>query len=95
MISKDDVKYIADLARLQLSDQEIDAYAHQLAHILDYVNQLNTVGTEGVEPTCLVVAGHNPLREDQPAPSLPREDLLGNGPRVQGAFFAVPKVIEQ
>jgi aspartyl-tRNA(Asn)/glutamyl-tRNA(Gln) amidotransferase subunit C len=93
MITKKDVTYIADLARLELNDQEIESFTGQLGAILDHVADLNKVDTTGIEPTCFVVPDHDPLRDDVVKPSLPTDELLKNGPKVEGQFFAVPKVI--
>lgn len=93
MITKKDVTYIADLARLELSTPEIEAFTGQLSAILDHMRDLDKVDTNGVEPTCFVVPDHDPLRDDTVKPSLPTEELLKNGPKVEGSFFAVPKVI--
>ena len=93
MITKKDVTYIADLARLELSDSEVESFTGQLGAILEHVADLDKVDTTGVEPTCFVVPEHDPLRDDVVKPSLSSEDLLKNGPKVEGSFFAVPKVI--
>jgi aspartyl-tRNA(Asn)/glutamyl-tRNA(Gln) amidotransferase subunit C len=95
MIDKKLVQHIADLARLSLSDEETEEFAHQLASILGYVEQLNKVDTSNVEPTALVAPAHDPLRQDEPTPSLPPDKLLQNGPKVKNGYFAVPKVINQ
>lgn len=94
MITIKDVEYIANLARLKLSETEAEEFTRQLSTILEYVDQLGSVDTDGVEPTCFVVPGHDPLREDTVKPSIPRKELLDNGPVVRNGFFAVPKVIE-
>ena len=93
MISKKDVTYIANLARLDLSEKEVDALTGELGAILDHVADLDKVDTTGVEPTCFVVPEHDPLRDDTVKPSLPTDELLKNGPKIEGGFFAVPKVI--
>jgi aspartyl-tRNA(Asn)/glutamyl-tRNA(Gln) amidotransferase subunit C len=93
MISRDDVEYIASLARLNLSPEEIESFTGQLGAILTHIEQLNTVDTTEVEPTCFVTAEHDPYRDDRPRSSLPREQALRNGPVVKNGFFAVPKVI--
>ena len=93
MITKKDITYIADLARLELADSESESIAGHLDRILGYVAHLDSVDTRDVEPTCYVVPDHDPLRPDEPSESLAPEVLLANGPKVQGQFFAVPKVI--
>ena len=93
MIDRAVVEKIAGLARLELTDAEKDAHAHDLAAILGYVEQLKAVDTEGVEPTAYLIPEHDPLRDDVVKPSLDKEDALSNGPKVKNGFFAVPKVI--
>jgi aspartyl-tRNA(Asn)/glutamyl-tRNA(Gln) amidotransferase subunit C len=95
MMDKDRVKYIANLSRLSLSDQETEAFTGQLASILGYMEQLNKVDTTNVEPTAFIAPSHDPMRDDIEIPSLPPEKLLQNGPAVKNGYFAVPKVINQ
>jgi aspartyl-tRNA(Asn)/glutamyl-tRNA(Gln) amidotransferase subunit C len=95
MIDKAVVKHIASLARLSLSDAEVDSYAHHLGSILSYVDQLNKIDTSGIEPTAFITPAHDPLRDDTETASLPPETLLANGPKVTRGHFAVPKVIQQ
>lgn len=95
MITKETVGYIADLARLNLTDQEKESFAGQLDAVVGYINQLNSVDVKGVEPTCFMVPEHDPLRDDIEGKSLPVNELMKNGPKVTGQFFAVPKVINQ
>ncbi|HMD67646.1 MAG TPA: Asp-tRNA(Asn)/Glu-tRNA(Gln) amidotransferase subunit GatC [Chitinivibrionales bacterium] len=95
MIDKEHVKYIADLSRLSLSDAETEAFTHQLASIIGNMDQLNKADTSGVEPTAFIAPARDPMREDSETPSLPREKLLENGPKVKHGHFAVPKVINQ
>jgi aspartyl-tRNA(Asn)/glutamyl-tRNA(Gln) amidotransferase subunit C len=95
MIDKDHVKYIADLSRLSLTNAETEAFTHQLGSILGHIDELNKVDTSGVEPTAFIAPGRDPMRDDEESPSLPREKLLQNGPKVKNGYFAVPKVINQ
>jgi aspartyl-tRNA(Asn)/glutamyl-tRNA(Gln) amidotransferase subunit C len=95
MIDKEHVAYIANLARLSLSDREAESFAGQLGSILDYIEQLNKADTANVEPTAFIAPAHDPLRDDAETPSLPPETLLINGPKVKNGYFAVPKVINQ
>jgi aspartyl-tRNA(Asn)/glutamyl-tRNA(Gln) amidotransferase subunit C len=95
MIDKDIVKHIASLARLSLSDDEVESYSRQLGSILTYVEQLNKIDTSGVEPTAFIAPAHDPLRSDTETGSLSPEKLLANGPKVTLGHFAVPKVITQ
>jgi aspartyl-tRNA(Asn)/glutamyl-tRNA(Gln) amidotransferase subunit C len=93
MIDRDKVMHVAALARLTLTEKEIETFTVQLGSILEYVEQLNAVDTESVGPVSPAVSRSGPLRADIERPSLSREELLGNGPRVKNNHFAVPKVI--
>jgi aspartyl-tRNA(Asn)/glutamyl-tRNA(Gln) amidotransferase subunit C len=95
MIDREHVQHIASLARLALSEEEIDMFTGQLGSILEYADQLSHVNTENVEPASFAAQGRDPLRDDVEQPSLPREKLLQNGPSVKKSHFAVPKVISQ
>jgi len=92
-ITLDEVQYVARLARLKLADDEALEMAGQLDRILSYVDKLNELDTAAVEPTTHAIAIVNAFREDEPAPSLDREEALANGPDQNGAAFVVPKVI--
>ncbi len=92
-LSNAQVEHIARLARLNLTPEEIERYTTDLTVILDYIDQLKTVDTEGVEPQNQFVKAENVFREDIAEPSLPRDKALGNAPKQDGEFFLVPKVI--
>ncbi len=93
MIERKDVEYIAELARLNLSPEEIEEFTKQLGSILNYVEELKQVNTEDVEPTCFVSPEHDPLRDDTEQPSLTTQEALSNAPNAKKGFFAIPKVI--
>jgi len=93
-LTADQVKWVAHLARLELSDAELALMTQQLSAILDYVNQLQQVNTEGVEPLAHPLPIQNIFREDEPGPSLPVEAALANAPQRRGEFYAVPAVLE-
>lgn len=93
-LSADEVRWVAHLARLELSDAELVALTRQLSAILDYVEQLRDVPTDGVEPLAHPLAVHNVFRDDTPAPSLPVDAALANAPQRQGDFYSVPAVLE-
>ena len=93
-ISPKDVEYLAHLARVQLSPEEIQRFAGQLDEILAYVEKLKSAKTEGVAPTSHVLSLKNVYRDDRVEPSLPSEKALGNAPDREGPFFRVPPVIE-
>jgi aspartyl-tRNA(Asn)/glutamyl-tRNA(Gln) amidotransferase subunit C len=93
-ISRDEVTYIAGLARLTLTDDEIDLYAQQLSDILGYIEQLNELDVENVEPMSHVLDIINVMREDKHLPSLSREDVMANAPDHDGEHFKVPRVVK-
>ncbi len=93
-LAKDDVQWVAHLARLELNPAELDSMTRQLSAIVDYVNQLQEVRTEGVEPLAHALEVHNVFRDDEPAASLPPEAALANAPDRQGDFYRVPAVLE-
>lgn len=89
------VRRMARLARLRLSDQEVDLFSRQLTRILDYVQQLDTVDTEGVEPMAHPLAISNIDRDDQPGGRFDSERALANAPERRGRLFRVPAVLDQ
>jgi aspartyl-tRNA(Asn)/glutamyl-tRNA(Gln) amidotransferase subunit C len=92
-LTKLQVEHIAVLARLKLSPQEIEKYTHDLADILEHVDRLKSVDTEGVEPQEQFISTENVFREDKVLPSLKRDEALANAPDKDDEFFRVPKVI--
>ena len=92
-ITADDVRKVAQLARLDLPDDTIATYTGQLERILDYVDQLQAVDTEGVLPTTRAVEVVNATREDTVVDTDVRQDLLDQAPQREGAFFRVPKIL--
>ena len=92
-ISADDVRKVAQLARLQLPEDKIATYTGQLERILDYVDQLQAVDTEGVPPTTRAVEVVNVTRDDVVVPTEVREQLLDEAPQREGDFFRVPKIL--
>lgn len=94
MLSREEVLHIAHLARLELTEEEIEAYRRQLSAILDYFQKLQDVDTEGIPPTASVLPPRSVLRKDEPRPGLPREVLLANAPDVEDGQFRVPPVLE-
>jgi aspartyl-tRNA(Asn)/glutamyl-tRNA(Gln) amidotransferase subunit C len=91
-ISREEVLHVAKLARLALSEEEIDRFGGQLSAILEAVGKVSELDLEGVPPTSHPLDLVNVLAEDEPQPSLPREDALANAPEAEGGFFAVPPV---
>jgi aspartyl-tRNA(Asn)/glutamyl-tRNA(Gln) amidotransferase subunit C len=93
-LTADDVRWVAHLARLEMSSAELEMMARQLSSILDYVNQLQQVNTEGVEPLAHPLPIHNVFRNDVPAPCLTVHAALANAPDRRGDFYAVPAVLD-
>jgi aspartyl-tRNA(Asn)/glutamyl-tRNA(Gln) amidotransferase subunit C len=89
-----DVEHVADLARLELSDEEKVEFTEQLNAILQYVEQLNKLDTDGVEPTSHVMPLANVMREDEVRPSLPLDQVLLNAPDEDEGQIRVPAVLE-
>jgi aspartyl-tRNA(Asn)/glutamyl-tRNA(Gln) amidotransferase subunit C len=94
MIERKDVEHVARLARLALTDDELERMREQLNGILAYIETLNELDTEGVEPTSHAVPMLNVMREDEPGPCLPHDEALANAPDRSGEFFRVPRIIE-
>ena len=94
-ITRQDVEHVARLARLEITETEKQAFSQQLSDILTYVEKLNALKTEGVEPTATVLGQTNVFREDKSRPSLPVEKALANAPEQADGFFVVPKIIEE
>ena len=92
-ISTDEVKYVAKLARLNLSSNEVEAMTTQLDSILNYVDKLKELDTENVTPTTHAIEVQNAFREDEVRESLGQEASLQNAPHQNGEAFVVPKVI--
>ncbi|MGL6073158.1 MAG: Asp-tRNA(Asn)/Glu-tRNA(Gln) amidotransferase subunit GatC [Fimbriiglobus sp.] len=88
------VRSVAKLARLELSDVDLTKMAEQLNRILDYVDSLSEVDTEGVEPLAHPLPIQNVFREDEPRPSLTPAEALQNAPAKQGQYFGVPAVFD-
>ena len=93
-ITPKDVEYLAHLARIQLTAEELKRFTGQLDQILAYVEKLKTAQVEGVPPTTHVLDLSNVFREDEKKPSLPNPAALGNAPDREGPFFRVPRIIE-
>ena len=91
---KIDVAYVAELARLELTDEEKSLFQPQLESIVKYVEKISSVDVEGVEPTMPGRAIVNAFREDTVRPSMDREDALANAPRRTENEFYLPKIVE-
>jgi aspartyl-tRNA(Asn)/glutamyl-tRNA(Gln) amidotransferase subunit C len=93
-VSPQQVRHIAKLARIGMSDAEIEALVPELNNILGWVEQLAEVNTDGVEPLTAVIDQKLRLRDDVVNDGNIRDAILANAPEAQHGFFAVPKVIE-
>ena len=94
MISREEVEQVARLARLHLSDDELERMREQLDAILAYIDKLRELDVEGVEPTSHAVPMVNVMRDDELGACLPQEAALANAPDRAGEFFRVPRIIE-
>lgn len=90
MIDRDQVHYVARLAKLAVTEEEVDRMSVELSRVLDYIEHIGELELDDVEPTSHVVALENVLRPDVPHQSLSKEKALENAPRVEGGGFAVP-----
>lgn len=93
-IDESQVRHVAKLARLELSDDEVEKFSGQLSAILEYIEKLNELDTESVEPLAHCLAIHNVFREDQAKESLDVDSALANAPEREGQFFKVPKILD-
>jgi aspartyl-tRNA(Asn)/glutamyl-tRNA(Gln) amidotransferase subunit C len=93
-LSADEVRWVAQLARLELSEADLAVMTRQLGAIMDYVNQLAQVNTDGVEPLAHPLPVQNVFRPDEPAPSLAVEEALANAPERRDGFYVVPAVLD-
>ena len=90
-----DVRKVATLARLSLSEDMLQSTGQQLTKILEYVQLLDEVDITDVEPLTHPVPAENVFRDDRMVASLPREAALSNAPKTDGQFFMVPKILEE
>ena len=94
-IDRDQVKKVAKLSRLELSDAEVEEFTGQLSAILDYVEKMNELDTTDVEPLAHCLPISNVFREDSVKESLGTEKALANAPQRDGSFFKVPKILDE
>ncbi|GAC1431245.1 MAG: Asp-tRNA(Asn)/Glu-tRNA(Gln) amidotransferase subunit GatC [Candidatus Velthaea sp.] len=88
-----DVRHVAKLARLALTDDEVALYGAQLAELMVHVDGMKNLDTESVAATAQVIESRNVQREDEVRPSLARDEVLAQAPQAQAGFFRVPKII--
>ncbi len=89
-----DVRYVAHLARLELTPEEEKRFGTQLAHVLGHIEKLKTLDVSGVEPTAHAVPMVNVTRPDAIRPSLPHAEAMRNAPAQANGLFIVPKIVE-
>ena len=93
-LTKDDVRKIAFLARIRVPEDRLEPLSGELNNIVGWVEQLSEVNTDGVEPMTSVVEADTPMRKDVITDHGISDKILANAPDGEGAFFAVPKVVE-
>ena len=93
-VTKDDVKKVARLARIRVADEALEPLSMELNGILDWIEQLNEVDVEGVEPMTSVVDAKLPMRTDEVTDGNRQVEVLANAPRTEDGFFVVPKSVE-
>ena len=93
-IDAEQVRKVAKLSRLELSQTEVEEFTGQLSAILDYVEKMNELDTEGVEPLAHCLPVSNVFRADEVAESLDTDAALANAPERDGEFFKVPKILD-
>lgn len=94
-LSREDVLHVAYLARLGLTEDEVELFREQLSRVLDHFQQLQQLDTAAIPPTAQVTALNNVFDEDVPRPSMDVEDVLHNAPRREENYFRVPAVLEE
>jgi aspartyl-tRNA(Asn)/glutamyl-tRNA(Gln) amidotransferase subunit C len=92
-ITRDDVRHVATLARLEVSEEELDTFTGQLAAVLAHADDVASLDTAGVPPTAHPLPLENVLRADEPRPSLDRAEVLAQAPAVEDDRFKVPPVL--
>lgn len=93
-ISREEVEHVAYLARLGLTEEELERLGEQISAILENMEVLNELDTAAIPPTAQVFPVDNVMRRDEAGPSLPREKVLGNAPQREEVYFRVPPVFE-
>jgi aspartyl-tRNA(Asn)/glutamyl-tRNA(Gln) amidotransferase subunit C len=94
-IDERQVRHVAMLSRLKLSEGEVATFSRQLSAMLEYVEKLNELDTSDVEPTVHAVPTNNVLRDDEPEEPMGVDEALANAPQREGSFYKVPKVLDQ
>ena len=94
IISHEEVRHIAELAKLGITDEEVEQFSEQLSAILEYAEMINRLDTDAIPPTAQVIGLRNVMRDDEPRPSLPVEEILANAPRREDDRFQVQAILE-
>jgi len=94
MLTAEEVRHIAKLARVGMTDADIERLRTELSNILAHFDALRALDTEGIEPTGHAVPMSNVMREDEPRPSLPNDAIIANAPRAEEGAFRVRAVLE-
>ena len=94
-LTQKEVEYVANLARIQVSEAEKDQLSSQLSSILTYMQELNQVNIEGVSPMASVLSQANVLREDEVRESVTQDEAIANAPTAKDGMFQVPKIISE
>jgi aspartyl-tRNA(Asn)/glutamyl-tRNA(Gln) amidotransferase subunit C len=92
-LTREDVAHVADLARLALSEEELDLFTGQLAQVLDHAADVASLDLAGVKPTAHAMAVTNVVRADEPRPCVDRDEVLAQAPSVEGHRFRVPRIL--
>ena len=93
-LSHEEVRHIADLAKLGITDEEVELFSEQLSAILEYAEIINRLDTDAILPTAQVIELRNVMRDDEPRPSLPVEEILANAPYREDDRFQVQAILE-
>jgi aspartyl-tRNA(Asn)/glutamyl-tRNA(Gln) amidotransferase subunit C len=94
-LTREQVQHVAELAKLKLTDAEVDLFQEQLSAILAYADRLDELDTESIPPTAGVLSLRNVMRPDEPRPSFPREVMLANAPDAEDGFIKVKVVLDK
>ncbi len=94
-LTREQVQHVAELAKLKLTDAEVDLFQEQLSAILAYADRLDELDTESIPPTAGVLPLRNVMRPDEPRPSFPREVMLANAPDAEDGFIKVKVVLDK
>lgn len=93
-ITKEQVEHVANLARLNLTDEEKEHLTKDMEAIIEFADQINSLDISDVEPTAHVIPINNVFRDDNVRPSMDRDELLSNAPNMDNGCFSVPKIVE-